>query len=70
VQEGDARRAVGIVFDRRDLAGDADLVALEVDDPVALLVTTAAEAGGDATVVVTAAVLVLRLDERALRLGR
>ncbi len=69
VEESDARRAVGIVLDRGDRPGDTDLVALEVDDPVALLVTTAAEAAGDAAVVVAAAVLVLRLDERALRLG-
>ena len=45
----------GIVLDRRDLGRDADLVALEVDDAVALLVAAAAEARGDAAVVVAAA---------------
>ena len=55
VEERDARRAVGIVFDRGDRGRHADLVALEVDDAVALLVTAAAEAAGDAAVVVAAA---------------
>jgi hypothetical protein len=38
VQEGDARRAVWIVFNGRNLGRHADLVALEVDDPVEALV--------------------------------
>ena len=55
VEEGDARGAVGIVFDRGDLGGNADLLAAKVDDAVALLVTAAAEAAGDAPVVVAPA---------------
>ena len=48
-------RAVGIVLDRRDRRRHAHLVALEVDHAVALLVAAAAEARGDAAVVVAAA---------------
>src|SRR5262245_59009506 len=40
--ERDARRAVRVVFDRLDAARNVLLVALEVDDPVEALVTTAA----------------------------
>ena len=47
VQQGDARRAVRVVLDRRDLRRDAVLVALEVDVAVLLLVTAADEARGD-----------------------
>jgi len=52
VQERDARRAVRIVLDRRDLGGHAHLVAAEVDEPEAPLVAAAAEAAGDAAKVV------------------
>jgi DNA-binding protein Fis len=47
VDQGKARAAVGVVLDGRDLAGDVDLVALEVDDPVLLLVTAALVANRD-----------------------
>ena len=63
VEERDARRAVRIVLDRRDLGRHADLVALEVDDAVALLVTAAPEARGDAAVVVAASRVGLVLGE-------
>src|SRR4051812_25347364 len=63
VQERDARGAVGIVFDLRDASRDADLGALEIDDAVALLVTTATEARGDAPVVVAATRVVLALGQ-------
>src|SRR6188768_3726923 len=55
MQEGDARGAVGIVFDLRHASRNADLRTLEVDQAVALLVTAAAKARGDAAVVVAAA---------------
>ena len=65
VEQRDARRAVRVVLDGRDLGGDADLVPLPVDDAVALLVAAAAEARGDAAVVVAAAGARLVLGERA-----
>ena len=37
MQQRDARRAVGIVFDRGDLRRNAGFVALEIDDAVACL---------------------------------
>ena len=45
--------------------GDADLVAPPVDDAVALLVAAAAEARGDAAVVVSAAGARLVLEQLA-----
>src|SRR6478752_2706946 len=63
VQERDARGAVGIVFDLRDASRDADLATLEIDDAVALLVTTPTEARGDAPVVVAAAGGMLALGQ-------
>ena len=70
VEERDARGAVRVVLDRRDLGRDADLVALPVDDAVALLVAAAAEADGDAAVVVATAGARLVLDERAAPASR
>src|SRR6185437_10059893 len=56
VQQRDARGAVGVVLDVRDLGRHAVLVvATEVDDAVGALVA--------------AALVVQRLDERLLRLG-
>ena len=66
-QQRDVRGAVRIVFDALDARRNAFLVALEVDDAVMLLVTTADVAGGDAAVVVTATGLALRLDQRRVR---
>ena len=48
VDESDASRAVGIVFDSGDFARDAELVALEIDDAIELLVPAATMACGDA----------------------
>ena len=71
VQKGETRRAVGIVFDRRDLRGDPVLAALEVDDAVAALMTAAPEPHGETTAGVAAARLAKGLCERFLgpRLG-
>src|SRR6187549_2651425 len=63
VQERDARGAVGIVFDLRDASRNANLAPLEIDDAVALLVTTATEARGDAPVVIAAAGAMLALGQ-------
>src|SRR4051794_37090062 len=63
VQQRDARVAVRVVLDRRDLGGDTVLVALEVDDAVALLVTAAAVTRRHAAVRVAATRLRLRLRE-------
>ena len=48
VEQADPRRAVRVVLDGREPGGYADLVALEVDPPVAALRATAAMACGDA----------------------
>ena len=47
-QQGDAGGAVGVVLDGGDPGRHVRLVALEVDDAVALLVPAADVAGGDA----------------------
>src|SRR3954462_7742291 len=47
VEQGDARRAVRVVLDRRDLGRDAVLPATEVDLAILLLVTAADEARSD-----------------------
>ena len=52
---------------RSTRAGDAFLVALEVDHAVMLLVATADVAGGDAAVVVAATGLALLLEQRRMR---
>ena len=44
VQQRDARRTVRIVFDRGDFRRNAEFVALEIDDPVSLLVAARDEA--------------------------
>ena len=69
VQQRDARGAVGVVLDVRDLRRHAVLVALEVDDAVAPLVAAALVARGDAPVAVAAAVLLERRQQRTLRLA-
>src|SRR5216683_1025610 len=68
VDKRDARAAVRIVLDGRDLAFDAVLVALEVDLPVQLPVAAALMTRGDATLVVAACMRGQRLDQRLLRL--
>src|SRR3954464_13183035 len=70
VQQRDARGAVGVVLDVRDLRRHAVLVvATEIDDAVGALVTAALVPDGDAAVNVATALAVQRLDERLLRLG-
>jgi hypothetical protein len=60
------RGAVRIVFDALDLAGDAVLVAHEVDDAVLLLVAVALVAHGLAADVIARAGRVLVHDQRLL----
>ena len=68
VQQRDTRRAVRIVFDRRDLRRNAGFVALEIDHRGKLLLVTAAdEAAGDAAAAVAAAGLALADDQRLFR---
>ena len=68
VQQADARRAVRVVLDRRQLRGHVVLVALEVDPAVEPLLAAAAMADGQATLVVAAADALLRLEQRLVRL--
>jgi len=58
--------AVGVVLDGGHAPWHLELVALEVDEPVQLLVTSAAVADGDAARVVATAVLLEVLGQRAL----
>ena len=67
VQQSDTGRAVGIVLDGGNFGGHAVLVALEVDDAVALLVAAALVTGGDAAIAVATG-LRLRGQKRLLRL--
>src|SRR5690554_8127101 len=67
-QQRDVRGAVGVVLDPLHARRDAFLVALEVDDPVVLLVATADVAGGDAPVVVAATGAALLLQQRRVGL--
>ena len=54
VEQADARRAVGVVLDRREARGHVPLVALEVDAPVVALRAAAAVAHGHASLLVAA----------------
>src|SRR6476646_4723181 len=68
VQQRDARRAVGVVLDVRDLGRDAVLVvATEVHDAVGALVTAALVTRRDPALVVAAALLGERAHQRLLR---
>lgn len=70
VQERDARGAVRVVLDVRDLGRHAVLVVTtEVDHSVGALVATALVANGHTTGVVTAALAVQGADQRLLRRG-
>src|SRR3954453_20634879 len=70
VQQRDARGAVGVVLDVRDLGRHAVLVvATEVDDAVGALVTATLVTGGDAALVVAATVLRQRTRQRLLGRG-
>src|SRR5690606_2053847 len=64
--QGDIGGAVGIVLGPLNHTGDAVLVALEIDNPVVLLVATAHMAGGDPTRVVAATALGLLLQQRGI----
>ena len=68
MQERDARRPVGIVFDRRNLRRDRIFRALEIDDAILLAVAAALMTHRDVTVEVPARMLLADLDERFLRL--
>ena len=68
VEQRDARGAVGVVLDVRDLRRHAVLVvATEVDDTVGALVAAALVTDRHATLRVTAALGVQRADQRLLR---
>src|SRR5690606_10557108 len=70
VQERDARGAVGVVLDVRDLRRHAVLVVTtEVDHAVGALVAAALVADGHTTGIVTAALAVQGTDQRLLRRG-
>jgi hypothetical protein len=69
VDERDARRAVRVVLNRGDLARDADLVALEVNDAVVPLVALPAVAHRDAPDVVAPVRALLVLGQRLVRLA-
>src|SRR5690349_11880268 len=66
-QKRDVRAAVRIVFEPLDLRRNAVLVALEVDDPVVMLVAAALVPHRDVAVVVAAGATLLALDERRQR---
>src|SRR5690606_34956373 len=69
-QKRDERGAVGIVLQPFDRRLDAPLGALEVDDPVALLVAAAAAAGRQAAGIVAPALLAQAFGQRLLGLAR
>src|SRR5690606_16311086 len=66
-QQRDVRGAVRVVLDPLNARRDAFLVALEVDDPVVLLVATADVAGGDAAMVVAPTRPALLLEQGRMR---
>jgi hypothetical protein len=63
------RRAVRIVLEPLDLARNAVLVPLEVDDAVIALVPAALVPRRDAALVVAAAALLVRLEQRLVRIA-
>ena len=70
VQQRDARGAVGVVLDVRDLRRHAVLVVTtEVDHAVGALVSATLVANGHTTGIVTAALAVQRANQRLLRRG-
>ena len=68
MQERNSRRAVGIVFDRRNFGRDRIFRALEIDDAILLAIAAALVAHRDMAVEIPARVLLANLDERSLRL--
>ena len=69
LDECDEGRTVRVILQRLDGGGDIKLVALEVDDTVLDAVAAAAMANGDLAGVVAAGMLVLGLEQAALRLN-
>ncbi len=69
LDQGDMRAAVRVVLEPLDDTRNAVLVAPEIDDAVALLVTTAAMPDRDAAVVVAATLRRFLVDERSVRLA-
>src|SRR5688572_24500886 len=67
--ERQVRRAVRIVLEPLDLARDAVLVALEIDDAVIALVPAALVPRRDAALIVAAAALAERLEQRLVRIA-
>ena len=63
VEQRETRGTVGIVLDGGDFGGNADLVALEVDDAVGLLVSAADEPARHAAFAVAAARALLAFDQ-------
>src|SRR5262249_10072906 len=68
LEQGNPSRAVGVVLDGEHLGPHAVLLALEVDDAIALLVPAAAEPAADDALVVPAARLRLGTKQRLLGL--
>src|SRR5258708_34269906 len=64
MQQRDARRAIGIVLDRRDLGRNAVLVALEIDFTKGLLMAAAYEARRNVPVAAASTSLTLAERER------
>src|ERR1700678_491842 len=67
MQQRNARRTIGIVFDGRDLSRDSGLLPAEIHLPVLLRVAAAAVPGGDFAVRVASAGALLRFHQRLLR---
>src|SRR5205085_12428587 len=67
VEQGNTGAANRIVLDRCDLGWNPILIALEVDDPILLLMAAATMADGDAALIVAAPLLAQRPEQRFLR---
>jgi len=70
VDEGNARRAVGIILDGRNLARNPELVALEIDQAQLLLVTAAMVTDRQIARIAASAGTLLDRQKRLVRLGR
>src|SRR3989442_13635744 len=69
VQQRDAGGPVRVVLDRRPLGRNAELLAPEVDPPIAALMPAALPPVGDMALVVAPARAVQRLEQGLLRLA-
>jgi hypothetical protein len=67
MQQRNARRAVGIILNRRHLRRHAGLVALEIDNAIRLLGAAADKTARDTSTRITAASALLAFDKRLLR---